>query len=259
MVEAQFNFKISCCRTDQGGEFFSHTFSTYGFKVGLHQQLTTANTPNQNGISEHKNCTLMEGASSLSFGANLPGYLQEEIIRASNYLFNRYSTHALVKSTPYQKLIRRKPDLSHLRVIGSVAYVSLHSKNPSRLEARSVCTVLLGYNDCSKAYCCFAPHSWRILISKDVIIDKNYMGIPAAPLVDGVTLEDAFTSPMPSTSSDPPADLPFDVSDPPMILLLTTAISLWTHSLPLLEHPKYNLCPNPFPDLPWWLCSRSLY
>lgn len=206
MVQAQFNVKLNCLRTNRGGECLSIDFGTYYAKVGLRRHLTTADTPHQNGISEWKNRTLMEAARILSFGANLPGFLWEEMVRAGNYLMNRCPTRALFESMPYQQLHKRRPNLAHARIIGSAAYVSLHTKNPSKLEARSVHTVLLGYDDCSKAYRCYASHSRKILIRKDVIVDENTSGISSATIREEVTLDSVLSTPTPALGPPPSSE-----------------------------------------------------
>ena len=59
------------------------------YSHGIKRQLTTAKTPQQNGIAEHKKGYLCETMRSLLFGANLPTYLWEEAVRAANYISNR--------------------------------------------------------------------------------------------------------------------------------------------------------------------------
>jgi transposase InsO family protein len=62
IVELLFQTKIRAFRSDRGGEFISLAFSTFLQESGIHQELTQAYTPHQNGMSECKNRTLLEKA-----------------------------------------------------------------------------------------------------------------------------------------------------------------------------------------------------
>jgi transposase InsO family protein len=78
MVEQETNTKLSCLRTDRGGEYLSSEFTTYCKLAGIKRQLMATGTPQQNGLAERKNRHLYETMRSLLFGANLPAYLWGE-------------------------------------------------------------------------------------------------------------------------------------------------------------------------------------
>ncbi|KAK2426313.1 hypothetical protein QL285_024996 [Trifolium repens] len=59
MVEKETRASIQCLRTDRGGEFTSHEFSSFCSSHGIKRQLTAAFTPQQNGVAERKNRTIM--------------------------------------------------------------------------------------------------------------------------------------------------------------------------------------------------------
>ncbi|MCI78542.1 copia-type polyprotein, partial [Trifolium medium] len=60
MVEKETNETICCLRTDRGGEFNSNDFREFCEDNGIKRQLTAAYTPQQNGIAERKNRTIMD-------------------------------------------------------------------------------------------------------------------------------------------------------------------------------------------------------
>ena len=64
-VENEKGNTIRCLRTDRGGEFCSNNFQNFCEMNGIKRQLTTAYTPQQNGVAERKNCTVVEMARSM--------------------------------------------------------------------------------------------------------------------------------------------------------------------------------------------------
>ena len=71
LVENQTEKKIKVLRTDNGGEFCSKEFEEFCKKCGIARQKTTTYTPQQNGVAERMNKTLMERARSMLSGAGL--------------------------------------------------------------------------------------------------------------------------------------------------------------------------------------------
>lgn len=66
MVETKAGKVIKCLRTNRGGEYISNEFADYCKEHGIKRQLTTPNTPQQNGIAERKNRTVMNMVSGRS-------------------------------------------------------------------------------------------------------------------------------------------------------------------------------------------------
>lgn len=175
MVENEFSTTIQCIRSDRGGEYLSTEFCLFCDNHGIKRQLTTARTPQQNGVAEWKKRTLLEAARSTQIACGLPTYLWDELIKTANYVLNRCETSALVSSTPFQHLYQVKPDISHLRVIGCLAYVHIPAALRHKLAAKSIRSYLIGYDDKSKAYRCFEPTKRKIYVSRDVIFDESQM------------------------------------------------------------------------------------
>ena len=96
---------------------------------GIRQELTVPHSPQQNGISERMNRTLMESARSMMARASLPDKYWAEAVACAAYLNNRTPTSALQGSkTPLEVWSGRKPDISHLRVFGCMARTWLSEK-----------------------------------------------------------------------------------------------------------------------------------
>ncbi|KAD4584610.1 hypothetical protein E3N88_22211 [Mikania micrantha] len=113
-TELQYGRKIRVLRTDRGGEFTSREFSLFCEQEGITRQLTAPYSPQQNGIVERRNRTVMNATRSMLNAMKMPQYLWAEAVRHSVYVLNRLPTKFLNDQTPYEALKGRKPRMDHL-------------------------------------------------------------------------------------------------------------------------------------------------
>lgn len=171
-VEAEAKMKIQTFRTDRGGEFTSRAFNAFCESEGIKRHLTAPYSPQQNGVVERRNRTLMEMTRSCLKHMSVPNYLWGEGVRHSTYLLNRVATRTLNDRTPYEAYRGKKPNISHLRTFGCICYAKIDSKMLKKLDDRSRMLVHLGTEPGSKAYRLFDPQSQKIIVSRDVIFDE---------------------------------------------------------------------------------------
>lgn len=100
-VKNQFNMKVKMIRSDGGGEYVSKEFENYLNENGIQYQRTAAYSPEQNGVAERKNRTLMDMTRCLLLDAKLEKKFWGEAIATANYLLNRLPSKAVSK-TPYE-------------------------------------------------------------------------------------------------------------------------------------------------------------
>ena len=141
-AERYTGFQVKALRTDGGGEYINDQFTTYLQHLWVFErQVTTAYTPQQNGVAERANRTIMEAALSMLHAAGLPtsfwAYaVHDGSVPAQPLAYSKRSTI----STPYEAWRGEKPNLAHLRVFGCRAYMYLHKKQrskSSKLAARA--------------------------------------------------------------------------------------------------------------------------
>ena len=125
MVEKQTGKSIKILRSDQGGEYTSRAFIRYCKNNGIQQQFTVPHTPQQNGVTERKNRTLVECARSMIKGKNLSNDFWDEEISTAAYLKNRSPTKILEKKTPFESFYGYKPKVSHLRIFGTKSFAHI--------------------------------------------------------------------------------------------------------------------------------------
>ncbi|CAA7055273.1 unnamed protein product [Microthlaspi erraticum] len=83
LVEQEAGTRIQTFRTDRGGEFLSHEFTRFCETSGVKRHLTAPYTPQQNGVVERRNRTLMEMTRSIMKHMHVPNYLWGEAVRHS--------------------------------------------------------------------------------------------------------------------------------------------------------------------------------
>ena len=84
------------------GEYLSTKFNAFCVKHGIHQQLTMANIPQQNIVSERRNQTIIKRAQSMALSCNCLNFLWSKVVNTANYLINISPTRANNGMTSYQ-------------------------------------------------------------------------------------------------------------------------------------------------------------
>ncbi len=103
---------------------------------------------------------------------NLPHYYWAEAVHTAIYIMNRTPTAAVHGVTPEEKFTSRKPDLSHLKVFGCIAYVHIPDELRSKLDPKAEKCVFVGYSLEQKGYRCYNPVTRELRVSRDVVFDE---------------------------------------------------------------------------------------
>lgn len=171
-VENQKGKKIKTFRSDQGTEFNNKQFNSYYKKHGILHQQTNRYTPQQNGMSERMNRTVVEKARCLLYDAKLNKSFWAEAVATAIYLRNRSAASGLEK-TPYEMWYNRKPDVSSIRIFGSKAMTMIPKEKRQKWDKKSKRMILIGFSDNIKGYRLYDPEEKKIIISRDVVIEEN--------------------------------------------------------------------------------------
>ena len=102
----------------------------------------------------------------------MPEHYWAEVVHAVVYIMNRTPTIAIHCMTPEEKFTSKKPDLSHLKVFGCLAYVHIQDEMRSKLDPKVEKCVFIGYSLEQKGYCCYNPLMREIRVSRDVVFDE---------------------------------------------------------------------------------------
>ena len=87
-------------RYENGGEFTSNEFKYFCKEAGIERELTTPYNPQQNGVLERKNRTIMEAVKAMIHDQDLPMHLWVEAARTTVYVQNRISHSDFGNKTP---------------------------------------------------------------------------------------------------------------------------------------------------------------
>jgi len=173
MVEKEFGQSIKTLISDNGGEFKSNDFMNFCKYHGIKRQFTTPYTPQQNGVAERKNRTIVEMARSMLQGSKLGNQFWEDVVHTSIYLLNRSPTKVVRNVTPEELWSGRKPRIGHLKIFGSTCYMHIPKEKRRKLDNKSKRCIFVGYSDYAKAYRLYDEETNDIIISRDVKFDET--------------------------------------------------------------------------------------
>ena len=177
MVERESGHRLKTLRTDNGGEYTSTEFKEYLEAEGVRHELTIPKTPEQNGVAERMNRTLVEAVRSMLIGAKLPKKFWAESLSTAVYLRNRSPSKAVVDMTPFEAWNDYKPDVSHLRVFGCTVYAHIEKDERFKLDSKARKCILLGYGAETKGYRLYDVEKERVIHSRNVVFDESKLGI----------------------------------------------------------------------------------
>nr|GEV46760.1 retrovirus-related Pol polyprotein from transposon TNT 1-94 [Tanacetum cinerariifolium] len=109
-------------------------------------------TPQQNGVVERKNQTLVEAARTMLTFVNLPLFLWTEVIATACFTQNRSIIHKRFDKTPYELMNKRKPNIKFFRVFGCKYYLLNDYEDVGKLKAKGDIGVFVGYSKESAAF-----------------------------------------------------------------------------------------------------------
>ena len=172
-VENETGLRVRAIRTDNGGEYTSQNFNKFCTDKGIMHQFTNPYTPEQNGVSERLNRTLIESARSMLYHAKMPLKFWAESVNTAVYLHNRSPTSALKDKTPFESWFGKKPNVSNLKVFGSVCFVHTPDHLRKKLDPKCRKAIFVGYPLESKGYKVYEVDAKRFRRCRDVLFHEN--------------------------------------------------------------------------------------
>ncbi|GKB49822.1 retrovirus-related pol polyprotein from transposon TNT 1-94 [Tanacetum coccineum] len=124
-------------RTDNGTELVYQTLREFYENVSISHQTSVARTPQQNGVVERRNWTLVEVARTLLILSKALLFMWAEAINTACYTQNRSLIRLRYNKTPYQLMHNKKPDLSFLYVFRSLCYLTNDGEDLGKLNAKA--------------------------------------------------------------------------------------------------------------------------
>ncbi|GJZ65602.1 retrovirus-related pol polyprotein from transposon TNT 1-94 [Tanacetum coccineum] len=117
-LENRLRHKVKTIRCDNGTEFKNQLMNEFCAKKGIKREYSIARTPQQNGVAERKNRTLIEAARTMLADSLLPIQFWAEAVNTACYVLNRVLVTKPQMKTPYEILMGRSPNISFMRPFG---------------------------------------------------------------------------------------------------------------------------------------------
>lgn len=167
MCKTMFNRKPKFIRTDRGGEYMSQQFATFLEKEGIQNQRTAPYNPQQNGVAERKNRTLIEMARCMLIESGMEKKFWGEAVTMANYIQNRLPAKDIDK-TPFESWFGTKPSIERIKRFGSKCYTFVPDEKRRKLDSKAIPTIFVGFDMVSKASRCYVPATGKVIISRNV-------------------------------------------------------------------------------------------
>nr|GFA54138.1 hypothetical protein [Tanacetum cinerariifolium] len=159
-------------RTDNGTEFKNQLLKEYFDTVGISHQMSSVQTPQQNGVVERRNQTLVEAARTMLIFSRAPLCLWAEAIATVCFTQSRSIIHCRFNKTPYELNNGRKPDISFLHVFGALCYPKNGREDIGKLCAKGDIGFFIWYSVDSFAYRIYNRRIKKIMETMNVSFDE---------------------------------------------------------------------------------------
>ncbi|GJS02073.1 retrovirus-related pol polyprotein from transposon TNT 1-94 [Tanacetum coccineum] len=225
-------------RTDNRTEFVNQTLREYYEKVGISHETSVARSPQQNGVVERRNHTLIEAAYTMLIYAKAPLFLWAEAVATACYTQNHSMICRRHGKTPYELLHNKPPDLSYLHVFGALCYPTNDSENLGKLQPKADIGIFIGYAPTKKAFRIYNRRTRRIIETIHVDFDEltamaseHSSSGPALHEMTPATISSGLVpNPHPSTPFVPPSRTDWD-------MLFQPLFDEFLNPSPSVDHP----------------------
>ncbi|GKG06441.1 retrovirus-related pol polyprotein from transposon TNT 1-94, partial [Tanacetum coccineum] len=120
LVQRGLHAQVRTVGTDKGTKFLNKTLHAYFAQEGIEHQMSTARTPEQNGVIERRNRTLVKAARTILSAAKVPLFFWAEAIATTYFTPNRSLVIPRHEKTPYHIINGQKPSVKFFHIFGSL-------------------------------------------------------------------------------------------------------------------------------------------
>jgi transposase InsO family protein len=145
---------VKALRSDNGGEYISNELKDFCNKEGIQRELITHHNPQQNGVTESKNRTIVGATRAMLHDQGLPMHLWVDACNTVVHVKKHCPHRVLGMSTPEESLTGKKLDVSHFKIFCSFVYVHVTKNARKKLELTAKVGIFVGYTE--------TPHNYRV-------------------------------------------------------------------------------------------------
>ncbi|GJS30506.1 retrovirus-related pol polyprotein from transposon TNT 1-94 [Tanacetum coccineum] len=198
MIQRNLQALVIYVRTDRGTEFLNKTLNAFFKEEGIEHQTSTPRTPEQNGVVERRNRTLVEAARTMLSASKLPVFFWAEAIATACYTQNRSILIPTHEKMAYHIINDRKPSIKHLHIFGCTCYLTRDGDNLDKLKEKGDSCILVGYSTQSKRYRVYNKRTRLIVESTHPKIDEikemseTFVANDTSGLEKGIDFKESF-------------------------------------------------------------------
>jgi hypothetical protein len=172
-AQNEFGLRIKKIRSDNGTKFKNSQIEDFLEEEGIKHEFSSPYTPQQNGVVERKNRTLLDTTRTMLDQYKTLDRFWAEAINTACYSINRLYLHRIIKKTSYELLTGKKPNVSYFRVFSSKCFILIKRGRKSKSTPKAVEGFLLGYDSNTRAYRVFNKSTGLVEVSCDIVFDET--------------------------------------------------------------------------------------
>ncbi|GJR16303.1 putative ribonuclease H-like domain-containing protein [Tanacetum coccineum] len=150
-IENQLDHKVKVIRSDNGTEFKNSIMNQFCEIKGIKREFSVARTPQQNGVAERKNRTLIEAARTMLVDSKLPTTFWAEAVNTACYVLNRVLVIKPHNKTPYELIRGRPPLIDFMKPFGCPVTILNTRDHLGKFDGKADEGYFVGYSVVSKA------------------------------------------------------------------------------------------------------------
>nr|GEX04874.1 putative ribonuclease H-like domain-containing protein [Tanacetum cinerariifolium] len=151
-IENQLSLKVKIIRSNNKTEFKNHDLNQFYRMKGIKREFSVARTPQQNGIAERKNRTLIEAVRTMLADSLLPIPFWVEAVNIACYVQNRVLVTKPQNKTPYKLIHGRTPSIGFMRPFGCPVTILNTLDSLGKFDRKVDEGFLVGYSVSNKAF-----------------------------------------------------------------------------------------------------------
>ncbi|GJR48313.1 retrotransposon protein, putative, ty1-copia subclass [Tanacetum coccineum] len=151
-IENLVDKKVKINRCDNGTKFKNRVMTEFCEQKGIKREYSVARTPQQNGVAERRNRTLIEAARTMLADFKLPTTFWAEAVNTVCYVHNRVIIIKPHNKTPYELFRGRTPALNFMRPFGCHVSILNTLDHLGKFDGKSDYGFFVGYSLTSKAF-----------------------------------------------------------------------------------------------------------
>nr|GEW22415.1 hypothetical protein [Tanacetum cinerariifolium] len=161
-IENLKDLKLKIIRFDNEGEFRNKKMNDFCSRKRIKREFSNARTPQQNGVAEMRNKTLIEAARTILADAKLPVTFWAEVVNTYCYVQNKVLVNKSQNKTPYELFNCRTTAIGFLKPFGYHVIILNTLDHLGKFDAKGDEGYFIGYSMSSKAFMVFNKRTKRV-------------------------------------------------------------------------------------------------